>query len=151
MWSRRESNPRPNSLQKCFLHVYPLFDCRLQEGTGQTGTITYLLNFHLHVEARACYPTIYDVSDQTPAGEASGETSGSIVLDYDPEAIAVLSISLSCISISIVAIYWLRELVFNGTVSQPPTCLQIHTQAVKTKRPHLVLFCGGKNTYFLFL
>ena len=38
----------------------------------------------------------------------------------------------------VVAIYWLRELVFNGTVSQPPTCLQIHIHAVKTKRPQWI-------------
>ena len=54
----------------------------------------------------------------------------------------------------VVAIYWLRELVFNGTVSQPPTCLQIHTHAVKTKRPHcavrLPLACTPPDNRFLF-
>ena len=31
-WSWRESNPRPNKEQTCFLHAYPVIDCRQWQG-----------------------------------------------------------------------------------------------------------------------
>lgn len=68
---------------------------------------------------------------QTLIDGASGETSKTTDLVCASE---FAQLSGECIR---VAIYWLRELVFNGTISQPPTCLQIHTHAVKTKRPQV--------------
>ena len=34
LWSWRESNPRPNKWQMCFLHAYPVIDCRGCSGRG---------------------------------------------------------------------------------------------------------------------
>ena len=48
LWSWRESNPRPNTLQKCFLHAYPLFDFRLIYGKRQTSQQLILLNSSLY-------------------------------------------------------------------------------------------------------
>ena len=74
-WSWRESNPRPNTLQKCFLHAYPLFDFRLMSGKRLSRTKAYPLKFHFYIEADKNYPCISDASYQTPQRKASGETA----------------------------------------------------------------------------
>ena len=42
MWSCGDSNPGPNKQQKCFLHAYPLIDCRDLTGERHTNQIRIL-------------------------------------------------------------------------------------------------------------
>ena len=99
-------------------------------GTNQPRA--YLLNFaHASKPALAIHPFVILLTGRRTAGLPGKHPV--------PQTLSGLRDSLQLSSESIVvAIYWLRELVFNGTVSQPPTCLQIHIHAVKTKRPHVV-------------
>jgi len=110
-------------------------------------SFAYLLKFCACNEVCSCYPIIYDASCRPPIGRAFGETSKTIDLVYVSEIALLRS---DCISF---AIYWLRELVFNGTISQLPTCLQIHIHAVKTKRPlyeFIYLIINDSLKYHLF-
>ena len=102
-------------------------------GTNQPRA--YLLNFaHASKPALAIHPFMILLTGRRMAGGLPGKHPV-------PRTLSGLRNSPRLGSESIgVAIYWLRELVFNGTVSQPPTCLQIHIHAVKTKRPQWIYF-----------
>ena len=140
-------------VQTCCRDAFYTFSHRLVVGAWQVRdqpTLRLSSELRSRIEACARYPSLYDTSDRTPDG---GGLPGKHPV---PRTLSGLRNSPRLGSESIVvAIYWLRELVFNGTVSQPPTCLQIHTHAVKTKRPHcavrLPLACTPPDSRFLFI
>ena len=125
-------------VQTCCKDAFYTFSLRLLVGAWQVRdqpTPRLSSEFRSRIEACARYPSFYDTSDRTPGG---GGLPGKHPV---PRTLSGLRNSPRLGSESIgVAIYWLRELVFNGTVSQPPTCLQIHIHAVKTKRPQWIYF-----------
>ena len=123
-WSWRESNPRPNTLQKRFLHAYPWFDFRPDDGTRLYRHQAYPLKFRKPCGASASYPLFSDASSRTSKGVTSGETALCTKLWLGSES-----------KIVIFAIYCGLKVGCYGTCLQRPTCLHSHIRAVKTKQP----------------
>ena len=78
LWSWRESNPRPNTLQERFLHAYPWIGFRPEDGTRLYRRPAYPLKFRHRREAAVTYLPLSDTSVRTSGRETSGETASCV-------------------------------------------------------------------------
>ena len=78
LWSWRESNPRPNTLQERFLHAYPWIGFRPEDGTRLYRRPAYPLKFRHRREAAVTYLPLSDASVRTSGRGTSGETASCV-------------------------------------------------------------------------
>lgn len=71
LWSWAGSNRRPNKKLKCFLHAYPVIDCREKTGSRQPVWTLVPLFSPGNRNLYRTIPTFLVPLDQTPSGKAS--------------------------------------------------------------------------------
>ena len=123
LWSRRESNPRPNICPISFLHVYFCIDCR--ETVGAERTSDFLIRFDFH-PAHAVGASLSRYLVDWAAGTATGSIPGGHN-DY-------ANLWLGSHGVRIFAI-WSLSIQIYVLITQRTTCLHTLPYAVKTGRP----------------
>jgi hypothetical protein len=82
LWSRRESNPRPNICPISFLHVYSCIHCRGTAGTGRTNNPLIRFGFHpVHTAGTSLSRLYVDWAAGITTGSAPGGHNGYLISD----------------------------------------------------------------------
>ena len=130
LWSRRESNPRPNKELTSFLHAYSGIDCRIATGAGRTCYYLIPGLFRLRIGTLRSLSQTLRCLIGSDLRKLPRETTGvyNVVNGRNP-------IGLGSQCVIVFASYWLVD-CFNGLTSQHPACLLLYcTCCQNQKRP----------------